>query len=170
MESDRKIARYKDLPALRRRASRRHQKIGFTSGCYDLLHLGHITHFAFCRSHCDLLVVSVGNDKNVRHLKGAGRPILPARARARSVAALMSVDWVVLSRERGIFDFAQQFVSLRPDIFFVPETDAELAKKEAFIRAVGGKLFRSRRTPPREFRTGISTTDIITRIRDGSSV
>lgn len=169
MKSDSKIITHKDLFRIRAKADRNRQTLGFTSGCYDLMHLGHVLHFAYCRRHCDVLVVSIGNDQNVRRLKGSGRPILPAQARARMIAALEQIDWVIISQEKGIFDFVRQFAALRPDLFFVPDTDSEIQKKELCIQAVGGKIHRCRRIPPREFRSGISTSAIISRIRTGSA-
>ncbi len=72
------------------------QKIVFTNGCFDLLHVGHLVLFEQAKREGDCLVVALNTDHSVRALKGAGRPIISEGARARIVAALPSVDAVVL--------------------------------------------------------------------------
>ena len=51
------------------------QRIGFTNGCYDLFHRGHIFFLSKCYNYCDYLIVAVNSDESVRHLKGEGRPV-----------------------------------------------------------------------------------------------
>jgi D-beta-D-heptose 7-phosphate kinase / D-beta-D-heptose 1-phosphate adenosyltransferase len=71
-------------------------RIGFTNGCFDLLHRGHIRLLAEARAHCDRLVVGLNSDASTRRLKGQGRPINPAEGRAEVLAALEAVDLVVV--------------------------------------------------------------------------
>jgi D-beta-D-heptose 7-phosphate kinase / D-beta-D-heptose 1-phosphate adenosyltransferase len=79
---------------------RRHRlRIGFTNGCFDLLHRGHIRLLAEARSACDRLVVGLNSDASARRLKGKGRPINPAEGRAEVLAALEAVDLVVVFEE-----------------------------------------------------------------------
>jgi len=76
---------------------RRHGlRIGFTNGCFDLLHRGHIRLLAEARAACDRMVVGLNSDASTRRLKGAGRPINPAESRADVLAALEAVDLVVV--------------------------------------------------------------------------
>jgi D-beta-D-heptose 7-phosphate kinase/D-beta-D-heptose 1-phosphate adenosyltransferase len=76
---------------------RRHGlRIGFTNGCFDLLHRGHIRLLAESRASCDRLVVGLNSDASTRRLKGQGRPINPAEGRAEVLAALEAVDLVVV--------------------------------------------------------------------------
>src|SRR5215467_449424 len=75
------------------------QKIVFTNGCFDLLHVGHLALLEQAKREGDRLVVALNTDRSVRSLKGAGRPIISEDARARIVAALPSVDAVVLFDE-----------------------------------------------------------------------
>jgi D-beta-D-heptose 7-phosphate kinase / D-beta-D-heptose 1-phosphate adenosyltransferase len=75
------------------------QRVVFTNGCFDLLHLGHLTLLEQARRQGDCLVVALNTDRSVRALKGAGRPILSEDGRARLVAALPCVDAVVLFDE-----------------------------------------------------------------------
>jgi len=72
------------------------QVIGFTNGCFDLLHAGHVSYLDWAHGHCDHLVVGVNTDATVRAQKGPGRPVVPERERAAVLAGLASVDAVVL--------------------------------------------------------------------------
>jgi D-beta-D-heptose 7-phosphate kinase/D-beta-D-heptose 1-phosphate adenosyltransferase len=71
-------------------------KVGFTNGCFDILHAGHVTYLNQARSRCDRLVVALNCDESVRRLKGESRPVNHEEARARVLGALGSVDLVVL--------------------------------------------------------------------------
>ena len=79
---------------------RRHGlRIGFTNGCFDLLHRGHVKLLAEARAACDRLVVGLNSDASAARLKGKGRPINPAEGRAEVLAALEAVDLVVVFDE-----------------------------------------------------------------------
>ena len=73
-------------------------RIGFTNGCFDLLHPGHIKVLAEARAACDRLVVGLNSDASVRRLKGEDRPVQDEHARAEVLAALEAVDLVVIFR------------------------------------------------------------------------
>jgi D-beta-D-heptose 7-phosphate kinase/D-beta-D-heptose 1-phosphate adenosyltransferase len=73
--------------------------VGFTNGCFDILHAGHISLLEQARACCDRLVVAVNSDASVRRLKGAGRPVNTAADRAAVLAALRSVDVVTVFDE-----------------------------------------------------------------------
>src|SRR5262245_20041449 len=77
----------------------RSKKIVFANACVDILHVGHIRYLEGARAEGDALIVGVNADSSVCGLKGPGRPILDERARALLVAALRSVDYVVIFRE-----------------------------------------------------------------------
>ncbi len=89
--------------------------VGFTNGCFDLLHVGHVRYLREARDQVDTLIVGVNGDESVRELKGPERPLVPEEERAEVVAALSAVDYVVLFRERT----AERLVGLlRPDVYF----------------------------------------------------
>jgi rfaE bifunctional protein nucleotidyltransferase chain/domain len=75
---------------------RQGKKIVFTNGCFDILHIGHITYLAKARQLGDMMVVGLNSDASVRRLKGATRPANPEIARAQLLAALLFVDAVIL--------------------------------------------------------------------------
>jgi D-beta-D-heptose 7-phosphate kinase/D-beta-D-heptose 1-phosphate adenosyltransferase len=72
------------------------ETIVFTNGCFDLLHIGHITYLEEARTYGDCLIVGLNSDASVRRLKGDSRPILPEEERARMLAALQFVDAVCI--------------------------------------------------------------------------
>jgi len=86
------------VPALDRIAAwrRRGDRIGFTNGCFDLIHPGHVALLAKSRAACDRLIVGLNDDNSVRRLKGETRPVQNEAARAAVLASLESVDLVVL--------------------------------------------------------------------------
>jgi rfaE bifunctional protein nucleotidyltransferase chain/domain len=121
-----------------RRAGR---SIAFANGCFDVLHVGHVRYLEGARREADRLVVGVNDDASVEALKGPGRPILPAAARAELVAALRAVDYVVLFGDR---DVARLLRLIVPDVHCkgtdytldtVPERDVmrELGKRVAIV-------------------------------------
>ncbi len=74
-------------------------RIGFTNGCFDILHPGHVKVLTAARGACDRLIVGLNSDASVKRLKGEGRPVQDERARAEVLAALEAVDLVVLFEE-----------------------------------------------------------------------
>jgi D-beta-D-heptose 7-phosphate kinase / D-beta-D-heptose 1-phosphate adenosyltransferase len=89
------------------------EKIVFTNGCFDLLHIGHVTLLEDARRAGDRLVVGINSDASVRGLKGPARPIVGERERARILAALAAVDAVVVFAEPTPLEL---IVALRPDV------------------------------------------------------
>src|SRR5215469_1461174 len=94
-----KIVARHDLADLGNRLRTENKRIVFANGCFDILHIGHVRYLAGARAEGDCLVVGVNADAGVHGLKGPGRPILPAEARATLVAALSDVDYVVIFPE-----------------------------------------------------------------------
>ena len=112
---DHKVA---DLPvALRRIAAWREAglRIGFTNGCFDLIHPGHVRLLARARAACDRLVVGLNSDESVRRLKGPDRPVQSETARATVMASMASSDLVVLFEDDTP---AALIEAVRPDLLF----------------------------------------------------
>jgi rfaE bifunctional protein nucleotidyltransferase chain/domain len=112
--------------------------VALANGCFDILHVGHVRYLQGAAAEADLLVVGVNGDASVRRLKGEGRPILPAPDRALLVAALLSVDLVVVFEED---DVRALIAALRPDVH-CKGTDytAETVPEAAAVRAYGGRV------------------------------
>jgi rfaE bifunctional protein nucleotidyltransferase chain/domain len=112
-EAASKIVPRNALPPKLAECRRRGQRIVFANGCFDTLHVGHIRYLEGARGEGDILVVGVNADSSVGTLKGPGRPILDENARALLVAALRSVDYVVLFAEPNAEALLEE---LRPDV------------------------------------------------------
>ena len=89
------------------------QKIVFTNGCFDLLHVGHITYLQQAAALGDVLVIGLNSDSSVRELKGPTRPVIGQQDRAAMLSALMCVGFVVLFEEQTPLRLIEQ---IRPDI------------------------------------------------------
>jgi rfaE bifunctional protein nucleotidyltransferase chain/domain len=86
----------------------------FTNGCFDLLHVGHVRYLAAARKLGDLLVVGLNSDDSVRELKGPSRPLNSEEDRAEVLAALSSVDHVVVFDEKRASAIIRE---LKPDVY-----------------------------------------------------
>lgn len=104
-----------------RRWKARGQKVGFTNGCFDVLHFGHVNYLADARKKCDRLVVGLNKDASIRILKGETRPVHEEQARAGVLAGLAAVDMVVLFGAKKVEDdntACALIELLQPDIYF----------------------------------------------------
>lgn len=109
-----KLVSWEELPAWRAAFRDRKQKLVVTNGCFDLLHLGHVTYLEAARNLGDALLVGVNSDETVSGLKGPDRPVNTENDRAAVLSSLASVDGVCIFRERS----ATRFLSIvRPDIY-----------------------------------------------------
>ncbi len=138
LRSDGKVLRLEGL--LARTAAWRScgSRIVFTNGCFDVLHLGHITLLEQARRMGDRLIVAVNSDRSVRALKGAKRPLVREQDRARILAALAAVDAVVVFDEETPLRLIE---ALRPDVLVKggDYTSDEVAGA-AEVRGWGGRL------------------------------
>lgn len=94
-------------------AEHQNKKTVFTNGCFDILHVGHVTYLAEARSLGDLLIVGLNSDSSVQQLKGPTRPINNEDARAMVLAALQCVNYVILFEEETPLELIQK---IRPDV------------------------------------------------------
>jgi D-glycero-beta-D-manno-heptose 1-phosphate adenylyltransferase len=119
-------------------ARRNGARVVLASGCFDLLHVGHVRYLEAARALGDLLVVGVNGDAAVRRLKGEGRPFVPERERAETVAALRAVDYVTIFHEPTA---AELLLAVRPDIHAKGTDYTEESVPEAgVVRSYGGRV------------------------------
>jgi D-glycero-beta-D-manno-heptose 1-phosphate adenylyltransferase len=109
-----KIIAWERLPEWRAELRARGKRLVVTNGCFDLLHLGHVTYLETARNHGDALLVGVNGDAAVRELKGPDRPVTPEADRAAVLAALESVDGVCIFAEATATRF---LAAAQPDIY-----------------------------------------------------
>ena len=132
------------------------KKIGFTNGCFDLLHPGHVSLLSQAKANCDRLVVALNSDNSVKKLKGLDRPMQDENARASILSSLEMVDLVLIFEEDtpiGLID------RIRPDVL-VKGADYAIDKIVGadLVRSYGGEVVSAEILP------GFSTTETISRI------
>lgn len=132
-------------------------RIGFTNGCFDLLHPGHVRLLAQARAACDRLVLGLNSDASVRRLKGEGRPVQDMHARAEVLAALEAVDLVVVFEEDTPLQLIER---VRPKVLVkgADYTRAQVVGGD-LVEADGGEIVLVEIVP------GHSTSSIVSRSR-----
>ena len=114
------------------------RKIVFTNGCFDILHIGHVSYLEEARKKGDVLVIGLNSDGSVKNIKGPKRPIVPQAERAYILAALEVVDFVVIFKENTPQKLIEQ---LRPHVI---AKGADWKGKEivgaTFVKSYGGKV------------------------------
>jgi D-beta-D-heptose 7-phosphate kinase/D-beta-D-heptose 1-phosphate adenosyltransferase len=132
-------------------------RIGFTNGCFDLLHPGHIHLLDQARAACDRLVVALNSDASVRRLKGESRPIQPEAARAAVLASVAAVDLVTVFEQDTPVELIRQ---LRPDVLVKgADYTRETVVGGDLVEAWGGRVLLA------ELKPGHSTTATVARMR-----
>ncbi len=131
-------------------------KVGFTNGCFDLLHPGHISTLQQAKEACDYLVVAINSDASVKRLKGPSRPVQDETARATILSALACVDLVVVFEEDTPIEAMK---AIRPDIL-VKGGQYKLEEVVGYdlIASWGGKVVRA------DMEDGFSTTNTIAKM------
>jgi D-beta-D-heptose 7-phosphate kinase/D-beta-D-heptose 1-phosphate adenosyltransferase len=148
------------LPELARRRERG-EKVAFTNGCFDILHAGHVSVFAFAKTHADIVVLGLNSDASVRGQgKGDDRPIVPQEDRAAVLAGLGDVDYIVLFDE----DTPELLIrSIRPDVLLKgADWKGKRIAGQEFVENNGGRV---ELVPLLESR---STSALLERIRKSS--
>tara|TARA_B100000029_G_scaffold195999_1_gene194105 strand:- start:5260 stop:6570 length:1311 start_codon:yes stop_codon:yes gene_type:complete len=132
------------------------QRVGFTNGCFDILHPGHLSLLHQARESCDHLVVGLNSDSSVARLKGVGRPVQKEGDRAKILAALSDVDLVIIFEEDTPESLIQ---TISPDLL-VKGADYNRADVVGadFVEGRGGKVLLV------ELEPGYSTSGTIARI------
>ncbi|WP_174296822.1 D-glycero-beta-D-manno-heptose-7-phosphate kinase [Sphingomonas bacterium] len=153
--SERKVMSVAGAAALRRQWEREGLTVGFTNGCFDILHVGHVGLLEFARAQCDRLIVGVNADASVTRLKGPSRPVSPEGDRARLLGAFGFVDAVVLFAQ----DTPRALIEeLQPDVLV---KGADYAVEDIvgydIVRKRGGRVVTFDLVP------GRSTTGLIAR-------
>jgi D-beta-D-heptose 7-phosphate kinase/D-beta-D-heptose 1-phosphate adenosyltransferase len=159
---DRLSGKIKTLPALKRLILKLRQegkKIVFTNGCFDILHYGHAKYLQDAKNTGDILVVGVNSDASIRKIKGKNRPVVGENNRLRLLAALASVDYLVLFRETTPLKVIRE---IKPDILI---KGADWNKNNI----VGGNFVLGRGGKVRTVKLvqGLSTTNLIKKIVQG---
>jgi len=131
-------------------------RIGFTNGCFDLLHPGHVSLLQQARNTCDRLIVGLNTDKSVRKLKGDSRPVQNEQARSTVLSSLSSVDAVTLFGEQTPIKLIK---SIKPDVLIKGSdyTVDQVVGGDAVMK-YGGEVFLA------DIEVGHSTTNTIKKL------
>ena len=150
-----------EAETLARRWKSRGLTVGFTNGCFDILHAGHIALLAAARAQCDRLIVALNSDPGVRRLKGAKRPVNALADRSAVMAAVESVDAVISFDEETPIELIRR---LKPDVLVKGgDYTKEGVVGAAEVEAAGGRVVLV------DLVEGRSTTRLIDAIRDAHS-
>lgn len=151
-----KIKSIEDLKPVIGQLKQQGKKVVFTNGCFDLIHVGHVRILQEAKRSGDILIVGLNSDSSVRALKGALRPFVPEEERAEVVAALESVDFVVIFNE---LDPLHVITELQPDVLVKGgDWSVDTIVGKDVVERGGGKVISL------PFVEGVSTTTIINRI------
>ena len=128
------------LPVWRAALRAAGKKLVVTNGCFDLLHVGHVSYLESARNLGDALLVGVNGDDSARQLKGAGRPVNPEADRAAVLAALASVEGVCIFPEKTAVNF---LAAAQPDIYakggdYTPDSLNQDERRA--VESAGGKI------------------------------
>lgn len=153
-----KIIAWDQLPAWRAALRASGKKLAVTNGCFDILHLGHVTYLENARNFGDALLIGVNSDAAVRGLKGPTRPVNSETDRASVLAALQSVDGVCIFADTTATKF---LAAVQPDLYikggdYTLETLNQDERRA--VEAAGGKIILVPFVP------GKSTTALLEKI------
>ena len=135
MDYSGKMLTVEEIAPLRAKWREEGKKVVFTNGCFDILHLGHVTYLSWARSQGDVLVVGVNSDASVKRNKGPLRPIVCERDRAALLLALRCVDYVCLFDEDTPLKLITELV---PDVLVKGRDWAGNVVGSDVVEAAGG--------------------------------
>lgn len=134
-------------------------RVGFTNGCFDLLHPGHVSLMRQAKAACDRLVVGLNSDASVARLKGPTRPVQSEAARAAVLASLATVDAVAIFGEDTPLELIRE---VRPDVLVKgADYTVETVVGAEFVQSYGGRVVLA------QLEDGHSTTATIARMNAG---
>ena len=138
-------------------AANQKQQVGFTNGCFDILHPGHLSLLRQAKSACDKLIVALNTDQSVKRIKGQDRPLMREKARAELVASLASVDIVLFFDEDTPLKLIKK---IKPNILIKgADYSAKAVIGAQFVTENGGKVILAKITD------GFSSSSIIDKMR-----
>jgi len=156
MNSLKKIKSPPELKKIIAKLKAKGKKIVFTNGCFDILHYGHVKYLEDAKNKGDILIVAINTDASVKKIKGEKRPIVNQADRARVIAGLTSVDYVVLFDQETPLEV---IIQLKPDILVKGgDWKKEKIVGASIVTGSGGKVFTI------NFLKNRSTTGLIKRI------
>jgi D-beta-D-heptose 7-phosphate kinase/D-beta-D-heptose 1-phosphate adenosyltransferase len=157
--ASRKLASLEEITQLSAEYRRQGKRIVFTNGCFDLLHVGHVSYLQEAATLGDILIVAINSDASVRRLKGPTRPIITEHDRAIILASLECVDHVLIFADETPIGLLQK---IRPDVLIKGGSTTEIVGRE-IVEVYGGVIRRAGMIE------GSSTTQLIAKMQFESS-
>lgn len=155
---NKKIKSPQQLVKILTRFRKKGKKIAFTNGCFDILHLGHVTYLESAKKMADILVLALNSDHSVKKIKGSMRPVTKLRERQKIIAALESVDYVTAFSESTPLKL---ITKLKPDIIVKGgDWRVEDIVGKDFVSSYGGKAVNIK------YLKGHSTSDVLKKLSD----
>lgn len=137
-----KIITLEEAVEMAKELKSQNKTIGFTNGCFDLLHLGHIHSFASAKNECDYLFVGLNSDKSIKAVKGNGFPLQDEKTRSYVVASLEFVDYVILFNENTALELVKK---LNPDVIAKEGFKIENWPEAQYVKSIGGRVIELER-------------------------
>jgi D-beta-D-heptose 7-phosphate kinase / D-beta-D-heptose 1-phosphate adenosyltransferase len=136
-------------------------RVGFTNGCFDILHPGHVKVLTAARAACDRLIVGLNSDTSVKRIKGEGRPVQNERARAEVLAALEAVDLIAIFEQDTPIELIER---IKPAVLVKGDdyTRDQVVGHE-LVESAGGEILLV------EILEGFSTTSLVQRAREAKA-
>lgn len=146
-----KIKTLSELGKICHRLKKEGKTIGLITGCFDILHIGHIELFRFAKKSADIVIVGLDNDETIKLSKGDGRPIHNSKQRAVVLSELASIDYVFCIQEVVKFDseraeevYAEIVRMIRPNYLVTnPKADRFWKKKQVRAKKIGVILLKA---------------------------
>jgi rfaE bifunctional protein nucleotidyltransferase chain/domain len=137
------------------------RKTVFTNGCFDILHQGHVDYLAQAATLGDILIIGLNSDRSVKKLKGEGRPINSEMARAKLLAALFFVDYIIIFEEDTPYNLIQE---IKPNVLVkASDYSVNTIVGADLVRAMGGEVAIIPFTPD------FSSTSILGKIKKNAT-
>ena len=130
--------------------------IGFTNGCFDCCHLGHLNSFMQAKKLCDVLIVAVNSDASIKRYKGENRPIQDEKTRAMLLASLEFIDYVIVFGEDSPLHIVE---TLRPDVVAKEGYTLDQWPEGRLAQSYGGKAVILKRLE------GYSTSNLVSKMK-----
>ena len=117
------------------------KRIVLAGGCFDILHVGHITFFDKAKESGDFLILLLESDQAIKNLKGEKRPINTQSKRAKILSAIEKVDFIIpLPKPYKTQDYNELVMQINPDVIAITSGDPNLKNKQLQAKSVNGKV------------------------------
>jgi cytidyltransferase-like protein len=161
-----KIKTYNEIHNIVKKLKEDNKTIAFKTGCFDILHIGHLRTIQSIKEYSDILIIGVGSDLTVSTLKGANRPIFTQNIRAEMVAGIECVDYVLILNEqlKGSIDHEEALSVILPNFYSLPNDDKSLDQKILLAKSINTQSIAVMLEQQSTFIKDCSTSTILNKV------